>query len=83
MNDTIDFYQTYIERGAHMNTLVNLILDSAELNYRQNDLHVVDDSSILAFIKAYRPMQYRERLEELQKALAGGCANKEEDDETV
>lgn len=83
MNDTIDFYQTYIERGAHMNTLVNLILDSAELNYRQNDLHIVDDSSILAFIKAYRPMQYRERLDELQDALVDKLVSEEEDDEAV
>lgn len=85
MSDTIDFYQIYnaIERGAHMRVLVNLILSNTELNYRGNDLRIEDDAVILAFIKAYSPVQYRERLEELQKALAGGCANKEEDDETV
>lgn len=85
MNDTIDFYQIYhaIERGAHMKVLVNLILSNTELNYREDDLRIEDDAVILAFIKAYSPVQYRERLEELQKALASGCANKEEDDETV
>lgn len=85
MNDTIDFYQIYnaIEKGAHMRVLVNLILNNTELNYRQDCLRIEDDDIVMAYIKAYCPVQYRERLEELQKALAGGCANKEEDDETV
>lgn len=85
MSDTIDFYQIYnaIERGAHMRVLVNLIINNTRLNYKKDDLHIEYDDIILAFIKACYPVQYRERLEELQKALASGCANKEEDDETV
>lgn len=85
MSDTIDFYQIYnaIERGAHMRVLVNLIINSTRLNYTENDLRIEDDDAILAFIKACSSVQYRERLEELQKALEDKGVNKEENNETV
>lgn len=85
MNDTIDFYQIYnaIEKGAHMRVLVNLILNNTELNYRQDGLRIEDDDIVMAYIKAYCPIQYRERLEELQKALEDKNVNKEDNDETV
>lgn len=87
MSDTIDFYQIYnaIERGAHMRVLVNLIINSTRLNYKEDDLRIEDDDSILAFIKACYSVQYRERLEELQlqKSLEDKSVNKEENNETV
>lgn len=50
-----------------LNMLIATLLDGAHLDYDGKSLRVGNDEVIMAFVKAFRPLSYFEKLEELQK----------------
>ncbi len=51
----------------NLDTLAHLILDNAGLNYREDDLKISNEETILQFIKYLYPDIYYKKLEELKK----------------
>lgn len=51
----------------NLDTLSHLILDNAGLNYREDDLKISNEETILQFIKYLYPDIYYKKLEELKK----------------
>ena len=47
--------------------LVNMLIDGAELDYTGKALRVGNDETIMDFVKAVYPTNYRKKLEDLQK----------------
>ena len=50
-----------------LNMLIATLLDGAHLDYDGKALRVGNDEVIMAFVKAFRPLSYIDKLEELQK----------------
>ena len=55
-----------IDKG-NLDALVHLIIDNAELNYKNDDLRITNDSVILQFVKYLYPNTYLSKLKELQQ----------------
>lgn len=54
--------------ASRFETLVNMLLDGASLNYNGTSLQVGNDSAIMAFVEAVRYSDYADALKALQKA---------------
>lgn len=55
------------EKAIKYDILVNLILDSTKTGYSDlTKLRISEEDAILGFIKASEPINYKERLKELQ-----------------
>lgn len=53
-----------------LDNLIDIILDNTKLDYSETDLSLVNDNSILAFVRFIDPETYRDRLEELSRLKA-------------
>ena len=65
MNDTKFLIELAIDKN-NLDTLINLIIDNAELNYNKKDLRIGNESTIVQFIKYLNPNKYKSKLEELK-----------------
>lgn len=52
----------------YLDKLISIILDNTKLDYSETDLSLVNDNSILAFVRFIDPDTYLDRLEELLRA---------------
>lgn len=50
--------------------LISIILNNTKLDYSETDLSLVNDNSILDFVRFIDPETYRDRLEELSRLKA-------------
>lgn len=66
MEETKLLMELAIEKN-NLDTLAHLIIDNAGLNYREDDLRISNDETILQFIKYLYPNIYYKKLEELKK----------------
>lgn len=66
MNDTKTLLEALIDKN-NLNILAHLIIDNAELNYKEEDLRISNESTVLQFIKYLYPNIYKHKLEELKK----------------
>lgn len=66
MNDTKILMEALIDKN-NLNILAHLIIDNAELNYKEEDLRISNESTVLHFIKYLYPNIYKNKLEELKK----------------
>ena len=48
-----------------LDNLIDIILDNTKLDYSETDLSLVNDNSILAFVRFIDPDTYHDRLENL------------------
>lgn len=67
MQDLIASAQDNAINASRFETLVNMLLDGATLNYSGDKLQVGNDSAIMAFVEAVRYSDYKDTLKELQK----------------
>ena len=67
MKDDFEYVLKLAIDKNNLNTLVHLIIDNAELNYKGEDLKIKNEETILQFIKYLYPNTYKEKLEELKK----------------
>lgn len=66
MEETKLLMDLAIEKN-NLDTLAHLIIDNAGLNYREDDLKISNEETILQFIKYLYPDIYYKKLEELKK----------------
>lgn len=66
MENTKLLMELAIEKN-NLDTLAHLIIDNAGLNYREDDLRISNEETILQFIKYLYPDIYYKKLEELKK----------------
>ena len=53
--------------SERLNTIVFMLLDGAHLDYDGKALRVGNDEVIMSYLHAIRPIEYRKKLEALQK----------------
>lgn len=54
----------------YLDKLISIILDNTKLDYSETDLSLVNDNSILAFVRFIDPETYHDRLEDLLRLKA-------------
>lgn len=67
IQDLIAAAQDNAINASRFETLVNMLLDGASLNYNGTSLQVGNDSAIMAFVEAVRYSDYADTLIALQK----------------
>lgn len=63
----MDQVNDYILSSERFNTLLNMLIAGAELDYTGKALRVGNDEVIMEFVKAIHPAIYKRKLEGLQK----------------
>lgn len=66
LKDIQEIKSLLIDR-SNLDALAHLIIDNANLNYKEDDLRITNESTVLQFIKYLYPTLYKEKLEELKK----------------
>ena len=66
MNETKELIQALVYK-TNLDTLANIIIENATLNYKGNDLRISNEEIVLQFIKYLYPTIYKNKLEELSK----------------
>lgn len=66
LKDMKEMAELFIDR-TNLDTLVNLIVDNADLNYTGERLRITNEETIVQFIKCIYPNTYQDKLRQLKE----------------